>query len=63
MKTTHYFIERCLALGKQAAEKGNSAVGALIVKEDSIVHVIKIVTRDRERREDTYQSRRFMQLD
>lgn len=37
MKTTHYFIERCLALGKQAAEKGNSAVGALIVKEDSII--------------------------
>ena len=37
MKTTHYFIVRCLALGKQAAEKGNSAVGALIVKEDSII--------------------------
>jgi len=37
MKNTHYYIQRCLALGKQAAEKGNSMVGALVVKDDEII--------------------------
>lgn len=37
MNTTQYFIERCLALGKQAAANGNSAVGALVVKDGSII--------------------------
>ncbi|WP_153800689.1 nucleoside deaminase [Foetidibacter luteolus] len=37
MKTTPDFIDRCLILAKQAAEKGNSAVGALIVKDNYII--------------------------
>jgi len=37
MKDTHQFLQRCLALGKQAAEKGNSGVGAVIVKDGQVI--------------------------
>lgn len=37
MHTTKYFIERCLVLAKQAAGKENSAVGAVIVKDNIII--------------------------
>ncbi len=37
MKDDHSYMEICLALSKQAAEKGNTAVGAVVVKDDEIV--------------------------
>ena len=37
MKNAHYYLQRCLTLAKQAAEKGNSPVGAVIVKDDEII--------------------------
>jgi tRNA(adenine34) deaminase len=37
MKNAHYYLQRCLALAKQAAEKGNSSVGAVVVKDDEII--------------------------
>lgn len=37
MKNIHFYIQRCLTLSKQAAEKGNNNVGALIVKSDQII--------------------------
>jgi tRNA(adenine34) deaminase len=37
MKTAHYYLQRCLALARQAAEKGNSSIGAVIVKNDEII--------------------------
>lgn len=37
MKDAHYYLHRCLVLAKQAAEKGNSAVGAIVVKDDEII--------------------------
>ena len=33
----HHYIERCKVLGRQAAEKGNPEVGAIIVKENIII--------------------------
>jgi len=37
MQDAEYYMQRCLALGRQAAEKGNVAVGALVVKDDEII--------------------------
>src|SRR5882672_7153582 len=37
MKTDYFFLHRCLELAKKAADKGNSAVGAVIVKDNEIV--------------------------
>ncbi len=37
MKNVHYYLQRCLVLAKAAAEKGNSPVGAAIVKDDDII--------------------------
>jgi tRNA(adenine34) deaminase len=37
MRNDHYFIQICLALSKQAAAKGNAAVGAVVVKNDEII--------------------------
>lgn len=37
MKDDNYFMQRCLALAKSAAIKTNSAVGAVIVREDAII--------------------------
>src|SRR6476620_7988506 len=37
MKNAHYYLQRCLTLAKQAAEKGNSSVGAVIVKDNEII--------------------------
>lgn len=37
MKNAHYYLQRCLVLAKAAAEKGNSPVGAVIVKDDDII--------------------------
>jgi tRNA(adenine34) deaminase len=37
MKNAHYYLQRCLALAIQAAEKGNSSVGAVVVKDDEII--------------------------
>ena len=37
MKNADYYFQRCLALAKQAAEKGNSSVGAVVVKDDQII--------------------------
>ncbi len=37
MKNAHYYLQRCLALAKWAAEKGNSSVGAVVVKDDEII--------------------------
>lgn len=37
MKPDDRFMQRCLALAVKAAEKGNSAVGAVMVKDDEIV--------------------------
>lgn len=36
MKTDHFFLHRCLELAKKAEEKGNSAVGAVMVKDNEI---------------------------
>lgn len=37
MKTDLYYMQRCELLGKAAAEKGNPPVGALIIKNDTII--------------------------
>lgn len=37
MNSDSYFMQRCSALGKAAAAKGESPVGAVIVKDDEIV--------------------------
>jgi len=37
MKTDDFFLRRCSELAKKAAEKGNSAVGAVIVKDEQII--------------------------
>jgi len=37
MKNPDYYLRRCLALAKQAAEKGNSSVGAVVVKDGEII--------------------------
>ncbi len=37
MESAHYFINECETLAAQAAEKGNSAVGAIIVKDGEII--------------------------
>ena len=37
MNNDNYYIKICLALSKQAAKKGNSAVGAIVVKDDEII--------------------------
>jgi len=37
MRNDHYYMEICLTLSKQAAEKGNTAVGAVVVKDDEII--------------------------
>ena len=37
MKPDDFYIERCEILGKQAAAKGNSPVGALILKDNAII--------------------------
>ncbi|MBS1974653.1 MAG: nucleoside deaminase, partial [Bacteroidetes bacterium] len=37
MNWDNFFMSRCEALGKAAGEKGNSPVGALIVKEGVII--------------------------
>lgn len=37
MRNDHYYLDICLALGKQAAEKGNTAVGSVVVKDDEII--------------------------
>jgi len=37
MKNARYYLQRCLALAKQAAEKGNSSVGAVVVKDAEII--------------------------
>ncbi|MEX0362304.1 MAG: nucleoside deaminase [Allomuricauda sp.] len=37
MKNAAYFMERCEVLAGQAVSKGNSAVGSLIVVDDTIV--------------------------
>ncbi|TMU54675.1 nucleoside deaminase [Flagellimonas algicola] len=37
MKNATYFMERCEVLAGQAASKGNSAVGSLIVVDDTII--------------------------
>lgn len=37
MRNDHYYMEICLALSQQASEKGNTAVGAVVVKDDEIV--------------------------
>ena len=37
MEGANYYLQRCLVLAKQAAEKGNSSVGAVIVKHDQLI--------------------------
>ncbi|MCC7399952.1 MAG: nucleoside deaminase [Chitinophagaceae bacterium] len=37
MKDDYYYMERCKVLGRNAGEKGNSPVGALIVKDGNII--------------------------
>jgi tRNA(adenine34) deaminase len=37
MKNDNYYMQRCEILGKAAANKGNPAVGAIIVKNDEII--------------------------
>ncbi|MEO8961840.1 MAG: nucleoside deaminase [Ginsengibacter sp.] len=37
MKDDYYYMHRCEILGEAAAKKGNSPVGALIVKNDEII--------------------------
>ena len=37
MEPDTYYIHRCEIIGKAAAKKGNSAVGAIIVKDDVII--------------------------
>jgi tRNA(adenine34) deaminase len=37
MKDAHHYLQCCFQLAKQAAQKGNSSVGALIVKNDKII--------------------------
>ena len=37
MKTDTYYMNRCEELGNAATKKGNSPVGALIVKDDEII--------------------------
>ena len=37
MRSDHYYMQRCGLLGKTAAVKGNSPVGAIIIKADEIV--------------------------
>ena len=37
MKTDDFFLHRCVDLAMKAAEKGNSAVGAVIVKDNKII--------------------------
>ncbi|HEX5152042.1 MAG TPA: nucleoside deaminase [Parafilimonas sp.] len=37
MKTDYFFLQRCTELATKAAEKGNSAVGAVIVKDNAII--------------------------
>lgn len=37
MREDIFYINRCKTLAKSAAEKGNSAVGAIIVKDDKII--------------------------
>lgn len=37
MQDAHYYLQHCLVLAKQAAEKGNSGVGAIIVKNEKII--------------------------
>lgn len=37
MKNANYYLQRCLILAKQAAGKGNSPVGAVIVKDNEII--------------------------
>ncbi len=37
MRNDHYYLQICLVLSKQAEEKGNTAVEAVVVKDDEIV--------------------------
>jgi tRNA(adenine34) deaminase len=37
MNNDHYYMEICLALSKKAAEKNNSPVGAIVIKNDEII--------------------------
>lgn len=37
MSSDHYYIEICMELSKKAAEKNNSPVGAVVVKNDEII--------------------------
>lgn len=37
MNTDHYFMQRCRALANTAAAKGESPVGAVIVKDDKLI--------------------------
>jgi len=37
MNTDEFFLYRCLELAAKAAEKGNSAVGAVIVQDNEII--------------------------
>ena len=37
MKTDDFFMHQCLELAKKAADKGNSAVGAVIAKDNEII--------------------------
>ena len=37
MRDDNYYMKICLALSKKAAEKGNTAVGAVLVKDEEII--------------------------
>ena len=37
MEDEYYYLQHCLVLAKQAAEKGNSRVGAVVVKDQKII--------------------------
>ena len=37
MRNDNYYMKICLALSKQAAEKGNTAVGSVLVKDEEII--------------------------
>lgn len=37
MKDAHNYLQRCSVLATQAAQKGNSRVGAVVVKDDEII--------------------------
>lgn len=37
MRNDNYYMKICLTLSKRAAEKGNSAVGAIVVRDEEII--------------------------